>query len=263
MNHLTRNDFARAIELVVGQKLPGQPVQYVDEISLAPNYVIGSREVVGMTVYHYGKLLAGSAVDVTNQGRGFGNSLGLDEQNTSAAPVSVAVGSRTLPILDAASAAHLYSGGTVTVYPAGAEVQRYDIIDSTVSDGTNVVLTLARPVRVAIAAGTFTALVRNPYSAVSGLATIGTGLAPVVGVPQRYATAGYYMWFATWGLANIVQGEALNGTNGPDVCFSPADGAVWKASTVHTAGNSWQRAGHMILEQTSGIDSNIWLELDP
>jgi len=262
MVHLSRNSWKAAIEQVVGARLPGQPDQYIDEVSASPCYAVGARRVVGMTVYHYAKLLTGAVVDISNQGRGIGNSLILDEQNTSAVPASVAIGSKTLPILDAASVAHAYSGGVVTVYGA-AEVQRFDIVDSTLSDGTNVVLTLARPVRVAIPAGTFTALVRNPYSAVRGLAAIATSLAPVVGVPQTYAAASNYLWLATWGLANIVQGEALNGVGGPDVCFNPGDGAVWKAATVHTAGNSWQRAGHMILEQTGGIDSNVWLEIDP
>jgi hypothetical protein len=262
MQHVSRDDYGRMLEAFVGTLIPGGHKQYYDEQSLSQNYVLGSRCVVGMTVYHYMKMAAGKAIDVSNQHKGVGNNLGLDEQNTSAAPVTTAVGSYELYILDAASAAHVYQNAKIIVYPAAGEFQVLDVRDSDASDGTNVLLHLWRPVRVAIAAGTFTAIVRNPYSEVASIQDIGTGLAPIVGVPQRYFTAGYYGWIATYGHAGIVQGEALDGADGPDVVFSRLDGSVWKKSTSIGAADSWQHAGHMILEQTGGIDSNIFLELD-
>jgi rhodanese-related sulfurtransferase len=264
MQHVSRLDYGRMLESFVGAMAPGGRKQYHDEISATQNYIIGSRQVVGMTVYHYAKMAAAAAVDGTNQFKGVGNSLGLDEQNTSATPTTVAVGSLTLPILDAASAAHVYQNAKVFVWPdGGAQFQAFDILDNEASDGTNVVLHLARPVRVAIAAGTFTSIYRNPYSAVASLATIGTGLAPVVGVPQTFVTAGYYFWVATWGIAGIVQGEDLDGDDGPDVVFSRVDGSVWKKSTSIAVPDSWQHAGHMVPEQTGGKDAGIFLQLDP
>lgn len=263
MQHVTRLDYGRLLESFVGCLVPGGVKQYYDEESATQNYVLGSRQVVGMTVYHYMKMAAGKAVDGTNQFKGLGNNVGLIEQNTSAAPATVAVGSLTISILDAVSAAHLYQNAKIFVWPGGgAQYQAYDILDSDASDGVNVVLHLLRPVRVAIAAGTFTSIYRNPYSEVAALQDIGTGLAPVVGVPQRFFTAGYYGWIATWGVASIVQGEALDQADGPDVVFSRIDGSVWKKSTSIGAADSWQRAGHMLAEQTAGIDSGIFLELD-
>ncbi len=263
MQHVSRDEYGRALESVVGSLAIGGHKQYPDEISLTQNYIIGSRCVYGMTVYHYAKMAAGKAVDITNQFKGVGNTLGLDEQNTSAAPATVAVGSYDLSIVDAASAAHVYQNGKIFVWPGAGEFQAYDIRDNEASDGVDVVLHLWRPVRVAIAAGTFTSIYRNPYSEVASLQDIATGLAPVVGVPQRYVTAGYYFWVATWGVVSVVQGEALDQADGPDVVFSRVDGSVWKKSTSIGAADSWQHAGRMNAEQTAGIDSGIFLELDP
>lgn len=260
MRRYSRDAWAQVFNSDVGSKIAGGSTQYYDEISETQNYVIGSRLVTSMTVYHYCKMKAGEAIDVTNQHRGAVNSNGLDEQNTSAAPATVAVGSTVLDILDAASAANDYQNGKIIVYTT--EFQVFHIVSNDASDGTNVRLYLDRPVRNAIAAGTFTAIVKSPYSAVAGAASLGTGLAPIVCVPQRYVTAGYYFWAPTYGHCGITQGEALDGTDGPDVVFSRLDGAVWKKSTSIGAADSWQHAGHMFLEQTDGIDSNIWLELD-
>ena len=263
IRHYSKAEFAQVFNSLLGERLSGRPEQYIDEESEIQNYVIGSRKAVGMTVYHYAKMKAGASIGVGTQLKGVGNSIGLIEQNTSAAPASVAVGSMTISIVDAVSAAHLYQNGKLFVWPAGAEVQAFDIVDNDASDGTDVVLYLNRPVRVAIAAGTFTSIYRNPYSAVQAITDIGTGLAPVVGVPQRYVTAGYHFWLPTWGLVSAVQGEALDGVGGPAVVFSLIDGAVWKLATSVAVPDSWQRAGHMMPEQTSGIDSGIFLELDP
>jgi len=260
---LSRRELETIANQVLGEVLPGQPDQDVEAVSLTPCYAIGARKQVGMTVYHYSKMQAAAAIDITNQYRCVGCTYGLDEQNTSAAPVTVAVGSMTLPILDAASVAHAYAGGRVYVWPGAGEFQQYDIVDSGESDGTDVILYLRTPVRVAIAAGTFTSLYRNKYGSVASMATIGTQLAAAVGIPQRYVPAGYYFWLATWGLVNITQGEALNGVGGPGVVCSPIDGAGWKLATSVAAANGWQRIGHMVAEQTAGIDSGIWLEIDP
>jgi len=262
IRHYSKQEFAKVFNSMLGEKLPGCQEQYIDEESEDPNYVVGSRKFVGMTVYHYAKMLAGACIDVGTQLKAVGNSLGLDEQNTSAVPATVAVGSMSISILDAASAAHVYQNAKLFVWPAGAETQVFDIVDNDASDGTNVVLYLNRPVRNAIAAGTFTSIYQNIYSGVQAFTDIGTNLAPAVGVPQRFVTAGYYFWLPTWGLVSVVQGEALDGVGGPGVVFSPGDGAVWKLATSVAAGNSWQRAGHMAAEQTAGIDSGIFLELD-
>lgn len=254
---------AKTFAAFSGERLAGRPEQYVDEESLLPNYVIGSRRVVGLTVYHYAKMLATFTIVEASQERGVMNTLALDEQNTSAAPLIAPVGAATLSILDAASAAHDYQNGKICVWPAAAEMQSFDILDNDISDGVNVLLYLARPIRNAIAAGTFTSIYRNPYSAVEAAVDLASQVAPFMGIPQRYITAGYYFWLPTYGLAQIVQGEALDGVGGPGVVFSPIDGAGWKLTTSVTAADSWQRAGHMAAEQTAGIDAGIWLELDP
>lgn len=261
--HFSRSELAKAINTQSGALLlPGGAKQYYDEESATQNYAIGSRQVVGMTVYHYARMEASSCIDVSTQEKAVGNSHGLDEQNTAAVPASVAIGAMHIDIIDAASAAHVYVGARLAVYPVAAEVQIFDVIDNDASDGTNVRLYLNRPVRVAIAAGTFTSIYRSIYSAVEALQDIATGLAPAVGVPQRYVTAGYYFWLPTWGAVQIVQGEALDGTDGPDVVFSRVDGSVWKKSTSIGAADSWQHAGRMLAEQTAGIDAGIFLELD-
>ncbi len=263
IRHYAKSEFAKVFNNLLGERLAGCQEQYIDEESLTPNYVVGSRKQVGMTVYHYTKMDAGKSIAVGNQMKCVGNVDGLDEQNTSAAPVTVAVGATTIDILDAASAAHVYQNAKLFVWPAGAEVQVFDVVDNDASDGVNVRLYLNRPVRNAIAAGTFTSIYRNLYNDVGSFADIATNLSSALGVPQRYVTAGYYFWLPTWGLVSIVQGEALDGVGGPGVVASPIDGAAWKLATSVAAANSWQRIGRMAVEQTGGIDSGIFLELDP
>jgi rhodanese-related sulfurtransferase len=262
IRHYAKQEFAKVFNGDLGELLPGCQKQYVDEESVTPNYVVGSRTIVGMTVYHYSKMDAIKEINVGNQLKAVGNVNGLDEQNTSAVPATVAVGAMAISILDAVSAAHDYQNAKLFVWPAGAETQVFDIVDNDASDGANVVLHLARPVRNAIAAGTFTSIYKNIYGRVGGLVDIGTGLAAAVGVPQRLVTTGYYFWLPTWGLVSMVQGEPLDGVGGPGVVVSPGDGAAWKLATSVAAGNSWQRIGRMAAEQTAGIDCGIFLELD-
>lgn len=261
---LTRQQFAHAFNYLFGEPLPGRPEQRIDQTSAVRNFVIGSRRVVGMTVYHYAKMQAGKAIDTDGKiFRGAGNTWGLDEPNTAAAPATVAVGSMSFQIVDAVSAAHKYQNGRVTVWGVGIEYQVFDILDSDVTDLTNVLLYLRTPVRVAIPAGTMCSLVPNIYSAVAYIGDIGTNLAPIVGIPQMYVAAGCYFWLPTYGLVQIAQGEELNGIGGPDVYFSFTDGCGWKLASLVAAAASWQRAGHMALEQTDGRDCNLWLQLDP
>jgi len=263
IRHYTKQEFAKVFNNLLGERLPGCQEQYIDEESETPNYVIGSRKQVGMTVYHYARMAPACAIDLAKEHRCVANSLGLDEQNTSAVPDPVPVGAMHIDIVDAASAAHIYQNAKLFVWPAGAEMQAFDIIDNDASDGVDVRLYLARPVRNVIPAGTFTSIYRNIYSAVANPADIATNLAPMVGVPQRFVTAAYYFWLPTWGLVSITQGEALDGVGGPHVVASPIDGAAWKLVTSVGVPNSWQRIGRMVAEQTAGIDSGIFLELDP
>ena len=196
IRHYSREEFAKVFNGVLGERLSNRPAQDVNDESLLQNYVVGSRRVEGLTVYHYAKMLATFGITIASQCRGVVNSCTGHFQNTSAAPLIVAVGSMTIPILDAVSAAHLYRNGRIVVWSA-TEWYSYDIVDSDVSDGTDVVLHLRTPVRVAIAAGTFCEVHENPYSAVR--APSGDGFETFVGIPQRYLTAGYFFWLPTWG----------------------------------------------------------------
>lgn len=262
---LTRQQFAHAFNYCYGEPLPGRPEQYVDEESLLPNFVIGSRRVVGMTVYHYTKMLAGKSITVANQWRGVANSYDLVEPNTSAAPATVTVGSMYIDVLLAASVAHEFQNGRLNVAAlAPPEFQSFDILDNDAGDGTNTRLYLRRPVRVAIPAGTFCSIYRNIYFGVANPTDcVAADRVSCVGIPQRFVTAGYYFWLPTWGLVSINQGEALgNGANQRTIVFSDDGSGLLLETNTGIAGDSRQIAGYMSA-YTSGIDSGLWLQLDP
>lgn len=268
VRHFSRSELAKILASANGERLPGQPDQRIDEISPLQNFVIGSRRVVGMTVYHYAKMLTGYKVEVeSDQFRGLCNTIDLDEPNTAAAPATQVAGSMTLSIVGAALAAHIYQNGRVTIWSAPpTEHQTIDILDNDAGDGTNTLLYLRTPLRITVPAGTMCSLARNIYSALALPAFFGTDLAPIVGIGQRFITDGYYFWLATFGLAQLAQGEPLDGLLSKDVYFSLRDGTGWKGNTVIglvPPPINPQFAGHMALEQTSGIDTNIFLMLDP
>lgn len=260
---LSKEMFAHAFAYLYGEQLPGRPDQRIDQESLTQNFVIGSRRVVGMTVYHYAKMLAGATVDtVAKQTNGLATSIDLIEQQTTA--VAIAAGTMTIEVVNNTAVVHQFQNGRINIWPTPPlRMQVYDIVDNDVNDGTNTRLYLRTPIVEALAASRDTSICPNIYSAVQHPSDLGTNLGPIVGVPNMFVTAGYYFWLATWGLVQIGQGEPLDGVGGPEVYFNPADGFAWKADTVLTANSAWQRAGHMAMEQTSGIDCDVILQLDP
>lgn len=260
---LTRAQFAHAFNYLYGEQLPGRPDQAIGVDALVPNFVIGSRRVMGMTVYHYAKMLAGVAIDNINaQTNGVCNSIDLIEQQTEAG-VAIPVGTMSLQVQHATAVAHQFQNGRLNLWDNPAEIEFLDILDNDAAVGGLTRLYLRTPVRVAHAAARDTSITPSIYSAVTTPAALGTSLGPFVGIPNQFVTAGYCFWLPTWGLVQITQGEGLDGVGGPEIYFSPADGSGWKGDTVLTANSAWQRAGHMAMEQTSGIDCGLWLQLDP
>lgn len=260
---LTRAQFAHAFNYLYGEQLPGRPDQVIGEDTLVQNFVIGSRRVMGMTVYHYAKMLAGAAVaNIAQQCNGLVSSIDLIEQQTEAG-VLIPVGTMSLQVQHATAVAHQFQNGRLNLWDDPTEIEFLDILDNDVHVGGLTRLYLRTPVKVAHAAARDTSISPNIYSAVQHPSDLGTNLGPFVGIPNQFVTAGYYFWLPTWGLVQIGQGEPLDGVGGPEIYFNPADGFGWKGDTVLTANSAWQRAGHMAMEQTSGIDCGLWLQLDP
>ncbi|GAI37889.1 unnamed protein product, partial [marine sediment metagenome] len=173
-------------------------------------------------------------------------------------------------VVGAATAAHLWQNGKITVWQAPLEHQTFDILDNDAGDGTNTRVYVRTPVRVQIAAGTFTSIVRNIYGALALPAFLGSDVAPIHGIANLWVPDGNYFWLATWGLAQIAQGEPLSLLVGSDIYFSLRDGTGWlSASAVSTPAVppiNPQFAGRLTMnmdgEAATG-DANIWLMLDP
>lgn len=264
---LTRQQFAHAFNYFYGEQLPGRPDQRVNEPTKLQNFVIGSRRVVGMTVYHYAKMLDGKAVDtIGKQTNGLCTSIQLIEQQTEAGVV-IPVGAMSFRVQHATAVAHQFQNGRVNLWDDPREIEFFDILDNDAAVGGLTTLYLRTPVKVEHPAARDTSICPSIYSAVIWPGDLGAGIvAPFVGVPNLMVPAGYYFWLPTWGLVQLGQGEELNSIGGPDVYFNPATGFVHKAGTVFAANNSWQRAGYMAMALDTGIpdkDCDVWLQLDP
>lgn len=150
------------------------------------------------------------------------------------------------------------------------------IKSNTATDGTNQVLTLARPLwsaLVASASGADTLWVTiwtSPYAnVIVGAPGVGS-FRTVVCKPVINVTSGYYFWGQTWGPAFFQAGAGGDGQTTPgktseyrNVVFN-ADGSVIDAYLAAGTANNKQHAGYIISETTtSDGDQLVMLRLSP
>jgi len=201
--HLTRNQFEAALETILGERRVGRPDQSIYEVSTVQNFELGTKKVIGDSIYRYG--LAG-AVDIA---------LGVLCQ----APVPAAVHHDLVPSASYAAGVRLveltigaanitaneYAGGYLHVNDGTGQGQVKKILSHPAAlSGATCVFTLVDPLTTAfvVPADTLCAITRNPYN--QAIIHPAPPTAQLAGVPVAAIAAGRYGWFQTRGPAAVL-----------------------------------------------------------
>jgi len=202
MTHLTRNQFTAALETILGERRVGRPDQSIYEVSPVQNFELGTKKVIGDSIYRYG--LAG-AVDIA---------LGVLCQAPVPAAVhhdlvpsaSYAAGVRLVELTIGAAniAANEYAGGYLHVNDGTGQGQMKKILSHPAAlAGATCVFTLVDPLTTALAvADSLCAITRNPYN--QAIIHPAPPTAKLVGVPVAAIAAARYGWFQTRGPAAVL-----------------------------------------------------------
>ena len=273
MEHYSRNDWSRAVELVVGERLPGRPVQDIYVESAVQNYKIGARRQEKLWVLHYCR--ASVALPYTNKYRLVGNltpALG-DVPSPLEGPgceviltVAAAAGQKNITIPDINSPVNLYQGGTIECWTSVGTFEFHRIASSTVSNGTSVVLTLEDPLVNALAIGNMVAPLPSPYYATGPMGVTYPTRETAVCLALIPVTVNYFYWGITWGPVFL----SCQANFWPGKLASDKDAYVWQDGTAATLGKwapaagvpSPQRIGYGLPSGDYG-SGNIMLQLDP
>jgi len=186
----------------IGEKIAGRPEQDYYELSTVQNFKLGTPKAVDEWLFRY--CYSGTALE-----RNIGNFNFVQWPINAALTVAAVLGARTMSVPEATAAVDYYKGGYITVFTPN--MQWYKILGNTVSDGTNITLTLDRPIELGAAIGIWTTGYPSPFKDVRapGSAGMPAGYNSVVCVPLTAVPINNYFW----GLRR-----------GP--CFGVADGTV-------------------------------------
>jgi len=255
--------------LIAGEILPGRPEQGIREESAIQNYRIGSRRVEKGWVLHYAR--ASVAIpSVSGKFRLAGSKTAMLAANEILLTAAALANQKIVSIPDAVNVVNYYQGGTIECWPSVAGTfELHRIASSTVSDGTNVVLTLEDELDNALAIGDMVAPMPSSYYATGPMGVTYAQREQAVCLPLIPVTALYYYWGITWGdvfLSCQAGGWPEDAVACMDV-FAWQDGTVahlaaWGAGTYDGAGTSPQRVGNALYSGDYGT-GRIKLQLDP
>ncbi len=274
---LSRAQIAEVGNFILGEILPGQAEQDVNEASASQRYKIGARKQKNGRVYHYG--MAGGTL---NPGMG---AFVKDPQTTSqeAITVDAPAGSRQLtltldntdgPTYNGLLPANYLEGGSVVVF-AAAGTFRAGILSNTavtVNTGTAVfTVVLDTPTPVAVVAGDVAEAQCSIYrNMVANTDTkLGSGMSAVVGVPELAATVGQFIWVQTWGLTWVAPHAAVGLAEGENKVVFNGDGSFGQGeehnSGAKDLGLIGQAAGYVVSRDkgTGQAAPFVMLQLDP
>ena len=172
----------------------------------------------------------------------------------------VAVGDRTITITtQSAITANQFKDGWLVMEDATADVQgtlRKIKSHPAAGSGASLVITVYDAFIIAATAGTDeVSLLKNPYNGV--LENNSTTDGPLLGLPTRTVTTGYYFWLQVRGPAAII-GDEGSLVVGDQVCV---DATAGTAMLMDTAGDA-QLIGHMLAScDTSGNIGIVYLQI--
>lgn len=240
--------------------------QDIYEESETQKYRLGTRVQVGDRVFRYAK--AGMAI--TNLIQGLVNDYKPYEGDRPATAYAVGDQDITVPALSTGNAV-TYS--TIDIHAGGyiwfqmSPHQMHKIRSNTATDGTNVILTLERPLKYALpaaASGADTMWVTIWPNLYGNVKHASGGMRSVVCTALIPITSGYYFWGQTWGPKFFQAGGTAPGRTGNyRSTWFASDGSILDRSGGAEQWGS-QPAGY-ILSQTTSSDGDqlVMLQLSP
>lgn len=277
LNHFTREQLAQTVAQVVGDKVPGQSEQGINEVSTVQRYEIGARLQIGPRVYHYAK--AGGTLN-PSMGAKIKNPQDVSQHVLGA---NAAVGATELvltldntdgPTYNGLLPADYLKGGTVVVFAALGTFVRGITGNTavTVNAGTaTFTATLDAPIPVAVTTADNAEAIASMYAnVVPNTATkLTDNLTACCGVPSRAAVSGEYVWLQTWGPSWVSPHAAVGVAASDKAAYFVGDGALGQgAETTGIAaaiGTIGQLAGFVMANDKGGGQGApfIMLMIDP
>lgn len=265
--HPTHEQFDTMLAEILGERLPGRPIQGIYAESAVQNYKIGSRRREKAWSLHYCR--ASVAMPYTNKYRLAGNLTPALAANEIVLTVAAAAGQKDVTIPDTTSAVNYYQGGTIECWTTVGTFEFHRIASSLATDATSVVLTLEEVLVNALAIGNMVLPLPSIYYATGPMGTTYPRRETAVSLALIPVTILYYYWGITYGQVFLsCQGGGWPGdaVDCKDV-FAWQDGtiahlAAWGAGTYDGASTSPQRVGYGLPSGDYG-SGNIMLQLDP
>lgn len=201
-----------------GGMLAGGFLQDIHTASATQNYDLGARLVEGDRVFRYCK--AGAAL--SRFIGGFNNNAW---PINAALTVEAALASQTMSVPETTAAVNAYAGGYITLFTSPLQI--YRILSNTVSDATNIILTLETTIRAVAVVTTWATGFKSPYADLRNITTGAVGYGSVMAVPVCDVPSGSYFWGQTWGPCYAVADGTVPGiTAGARTVFFAQSGNV-------------------------------------
>lgn len=199
---LNRLELQRVLDRAVGERAQNGGEQLITQISATPNYVLGARKEIGLSVYRYG--LAGAADLELGELCQAPVPAPLQHDLIPLAAYAASTTQITLTIGNDNIAANEYAGGWLFVNDGTGQGQNLRIRSHPAALAmADCVFTCVDPVTTDfVVANTLCALTANPYN----LAIVHPAppTAKLIGVPVVAIAAGQYGWFQTRGPAAVL-----------------------------------------------------------
>jgi hypothetical protein len=253
---LSRQQINQVAEQAIGAILAGRPEQAYHEVSTTQNFEEGTPLAVGERLFRY--CYAGTDLERNIGGFNF------TQWPINAALTAAAVaGRKTMSVPEATAAADYYKGGWLVVFTAN--MQFYEILGNTASDGTNITLTLDRAIEEGAAIGTWVTGYPNIFKDVRapGSAGMVAGYNTVVCVPPVAVAAGEFFWGQRRGPCyGVADGTVPGITADQRELFFEESGNLAPQTDIGAA-LGHQRAGYLLPRTENGSgDQFYWLQLE-
>ncbi len=232
-----------------GGMLSGGKLQDIHTPSTVQNYDIGARLVEGDRVFRYCK--AGAALS-----RFIGGFNNNGWPINAALTVEAALDSRTMSVPETTAVVNAYVGGYITLFTS--PLQLYRILSNTVSDGTNIILTLETPIRTVAVVTTWATGYKSPYADLRNITSGTVGYNSVLAVPVCDVGSGQYFWGQTWGPCFAVADGTVPGiTSGARTVFWAQSGNI--EPYADSGAGIGQMAGFLIPHTSNGAGDQFYM----
>ena len=160
-----------------------------------------------------------------------------------------AAGGRTVNIADASTTEDQYAGGYIILFHATGDGSVYLITGNTASAGGIVILSLDRPLAVAVTTSDNLELYVSPFSDMrQGNSGNTRGF---FGIPMALVTSGSHGWVKTWG-PTFISPQSTVGGQGLATGYFRHDGSIDVRGNISAATVSDQVAGFRMIGSAAG-----------